>query len=864
MFSHQREEGSGKGRENGEGSSYINSRGSAGGGFTAPKITKLDFPSYNGMDDPIGWNCRMEQFYDFHQTEEADKLPLAGYHLDGDVQLWYQSFKARREGVNWEVFKYELHLRYGPSRYHNFFGDLTKLKQTGSVRDYQMEFDRLLHRVGSLSKGQQVGCFISGLKESLRVDVQACNPVSLSATIGLAHLYESRLIDQCRSGLSEFRKAPTTPGPSPIPSASLTRAHNPVIKRLSPTELQDRRSRGLYFNCDEKFSPGHRCKKLFFIEGIFPSSEESEDEVIAEEELETNIPEISFHAISGTSNPRTIRLLGKIGGIPITILIDSGSTHNFLNSKVASKVGIKATKPGAFLVQVANGNKMKSEGLCKSTCFTVQKIDFQVDVFLLPVEEFWAAVKEGKSCFFAPIKLPESWRKASELAGHIKSRIAGHFESLVGYFHGDSMTATSTYPRLQNPLEQGTNPISVRPYRYPHYQKNETEKIVQELLSTGVVRLSTSPYSSPVLLVKKHDGSWRLCVDYRALNNITIKDRYPIPIIDKLLDELHGAQFFTKLDLRSGYHQIRMYSGDIKKTAFRTHEGHYEFLVMPFGLTNAPATFQSVMNEVFKDFLRKFVLVFFDDILIFSKSWDEHLIHVERVFHTLRAKKNFVKREKCQFGQKEVVYLGHIISIQGVAMDPEKISSINSWPKPTTLKALRGFLGLTGYYRKFIHNYRMIAQPLTELLKNDSFKWNEAGNGAFEKLKQAMATGPVLALPDFSQQFIVEYDVSGIGLEAVLMQQGRPIAFFSQALHGKNLALSTYEKEMLALVKAVQKWRPYLLGTKFTVRTDQKSLQYLLGQTITTVAQQKWLVKLLGFDFEIHYKKGKENSAPDH
>lgn len=365
-------------------------------------------------------------------------------------------------------------------------------------------------------------------------------------------------------------------------------------------------------------------------------------------------------------------------------------------------------------------------------------------------------------------------------------------------------------------------------------------------------------------MVKKHDGSWRLCIDYRALNDITVKDKFPIPVIDELLDELYGAKFFTKLDLRSGYHQIRMNDGDVEKTAFRTHQGHYEFLVMPFGLTNAPATFQSTMNEVFKDYLRKFVLVFFDDILlIYSHTWEEHLDHVKQVLHQLWTHEFFVKKEKCQFGQKEVNYLEHVISHEGVSMDPKKISAMVSWPKPTTLKGLRSFLGLTGYYRKFIKGYGEIAQPLTQMLKKEAFHWNPQAEKAFENLKAAMVAGTVLAMPNFSQPFVVECDASGVGLGAVLMQGGRPIAFYSQALHGKNLALSTYEKELLALVCAVQKWRPYLLGAKFIVRTDQKSLQYLLGQTITTTAQQKWLVKLMGYDFKIEYKKGHENLAAD-
>jgi hypothetical protein len=288
------------------------------------------------------------------------------------------------------------------------------------------------------------------------------------------------------------------------------------------------------------------------------------------------------------------------------------------------------------------------------------------------------------------------------------------------------------------------------------------------MLQQGIIRPSSSVFSSPVLLVKKHDESWHFCVDYRALNSKTVRDMFPIPDVDELLDELRGARFFTKLDLRSGYHQVRMEPADIEKTAFRTHHNHFEFLVMPFGLTNVPATFQALMNDTLQDFIRVFVLVFFDDILIFSNSWSKHLRHVRAVLQQLREHHLTVKRSKSSFVTTSVSYLGHIISAQGVTMDAEKVEAVRAWPPQRTVCAVRGFLGLTGYYRKFIRSYSEIAVPLTQLLKKEVFSWSPAAAATFEALKVALTTASVLQLPDFTALFIVDCDASGSGFGAVL------------------------------------------------------------------------------------------------
>jgi hypothetical protein len=413
-------------------------------------------------------------------------------------------------------------------------------------------------------------------------------------------------------------------------------------------------------------------------------------------------------------------------------------------------------------------------------------------------------------------------------------------------------------------LVPGATPVAKAPYRLAPPEMKELFDQLQELLGKEFIRPSSSPWGAPTLFVKKKDGSQRMCIDYRELNKRTVKNRYPLPRIDDLFDQLQGASWFSKIDLRSGYHQMRVREADIEKTAFRTRYGHYEFVVMPFGLTNAPAAFMDLMNRVCSPMLDRSVIVFIDDILVYSKTKEEHEIHLREVLETLRKEKLYAKFSKCAFWLREVQFLGHVVNQNGIMVDPAKISAVMQWEIPKTPSEIRSFLGLAGYYRRFIQNFSRIALPLTKLTKKSAtFSWGSKQQEAFDELRRRLCGAPVLTLPEGVEDMVVYCDASHQGLGAVLMQRGRVIAYASRQLKPHEGNYPTHDLELGAVVFALKMWRHYLYGVKCTIFTDHKSLKYLMDQPNLNMRQRRWLDVVKDYDCEILYHPGKANIVAD-
>ena len=411
-----------------------------------------------------------------------------------------------------------------------------------------------------------------------------------------------------------------------------------------------------------------------------------------------------------------------------------------------------------------------------------------------------------------------------------------------------------------------------RLYSISRPEQSALKDYISQSLASGIIRPSSSPLAAGFFFVKKKDGSLRPCIDFRQLNDITVKNKYPLPLLSSSFEPLVGSTIFSKLDLRNAYHLVRIKEGDEWKTAFNTPLGHFEYLVLPFGLTNAPAVFQCLVNDVLRDMINVFVVVYLDDLLIFSKSRDEHVVHVRLVLQRLLENRLFVKAEKCEFHTTSLEFLGHIVQEGKVSTDPKKVRAVREWPVPRSRLDLQRFLGFANFYRRFIMNFSSIAAPLCALTSTRvAFSWTPEADRAFSFLKDAFSSAPVLAYPDPDRPFIVEVDASDSGVGAVLSQRDavsgkiHPCAFFSRRLSPAERNYAVGDRELLAAHAALSEWRHWLEGARFpfSVLTDHKNLVFIRSVKRVSARQARWASFFSRFDFTISFKPGSANAKAD-
>ncbi|XP_063948159.1 uncharacterized protein LOC135152240 [Daucus carota subsp. sativus] len=736
---------------------------------------KLDFSKFDG-NNPRIWIKKCVRYFELCKIPNDQKVDIASLHMLHKAETWVSSYLANRRSVDWDDFIIDLIARFRDDGPGKIVEQFNRLQQTGPLEDYIDEFENarslMLQNNHIFPDSYMLDSFIGGLKASVKPFFRAFKPTTIAQEVEYARLKEETTTNGFKPS-----KFSTTTQPTPLQSVPLLanslppllptpaaknnqlvpyKAANPRNSRFIPADVRaEKIAKGLCYYCDQTYEKGHKCK--FKEPQLFTVEVPSDDADLLED------------CMSHTF--QTMRLKGVTKGKPLHILVDSGSTHNFVDLVFAQKLGCHLEEVEAQAVIVADGSHIVCKHKCQNFHWLMNGREFVTEVLLIPLGSCdmvlgiqWLSTLGAVQWDFKKLQMDFILnnelitlkgippRKLKVIEGQPSPKMmqnAAHccllqLNKIDSVLSMENKGQQPDFPELQQlrqefasvfedpvglppsrttfdhkiPLAPGEGPVNIRPYRYPLKQRDIIEQLVQEMLDRGIIQNSSSPFASPVVLVGKKDGTWRLCIDYRELNRKTVKDKFPIPVIDELIDELARAKIFSKLDLRAGYHQLRLHPDDVFKTAFKTHTGHYEFLVMPFGLNNAPASFQNWMNSVFKSLLRKCV----------------------------------------------VEYLGHFISGKGVETDPQKLIAITSWQVASSVKELRGFLGLAGYYRKFVRSFAVISKPLTDLLKKGGFEWSAEAQSAFDTLKKALTSAPVLAVPDFNEPFVVETDASKKGI----------------------------------------------------------------------------------------------------
>lgn len=871
------------------------------------------------------WLFQITDMFEIKKTSLETRFKLLSGYLKGNALQWYITVRkqGRLEDIEyWDDFIILIRKAFERADEPLFLRrQLKQLRQERSLQDYIGTFRNISGQLDDASEMELISYFTEGLKEVTRAEVLGKCPETLNEAITIAVGFDSARFEKPNTSRHnskhEQRRDKYWRGDRP---RNYGNAFNQDRRKYGenhtgeqPMEIGNTGNKKFGGNSERKC---HNCGRYGHIAKFCRNRQANAVDMKIEKGGKTQVTDgkEDDDAQTAGENHRLLVLDGIVEGREVKVLVDSGASYNFLSSHFISncpqlKSKMKEKNSSVYAV---DGGEVDLKGSV-TVDISLGEATERVLTHIIPIARYELIL--GKPWLFD--RNPYiNWRD-----GTIKFEIGNQVVELrnsnsnnkhvwtkplipSGDVSKDDelfiMQVTLTedkkdvshppvvkdlaikYPnafsdQLEFPVErkwdhhidvQGSEPIAQKNYKMSPLELDYLKKELDKLLALNFIRPSNSPWSSPVLFVKKKDGTLRLCVDYRALNKVSKSDKYPIPRIDELLERLSTAKIFSRMDLASGYHQIRMKPESIDKTAFKTRYGHFEYLVMPFGLKNAPGTFQRIMNDLFFDFLDKFVLVYLDDILVYSENEQQHMEHLHLVLDRLEKNYFKLKLEKCSFFEKELEFLGFIVNESGIAPDPKKIRAIQELQQPNDLTSLRSFLGLCGFYRKFVQNYSEIVAPLTHLLKKQViFHWKENQQQAFEYLKTAISSAPILKLPDFSKPYILTCDASGVAVGGVLAQVHNgfefPIAFESRMLTTAEKNYPTHEQELLAIVHCCKVFRCYIEGRDVTIRTDHASLKFLPTQKHLSRRLCRWLEFLETLNLNYEYKPGKLNVVAD-